>query len=220
MTMNSRELLKDRSTAGRALAKRLVQKNPADPVVLALPRGGVPVAVEISQALQAPLDLILVRKIGVPCQPELAAAAIVNGADPEIVINDDVVAHAGVSAADINAQAQIELAEIERRRSVYLKDRPRAAVEGRTLIIVDDGIATGASVRAALTALRRKRPKALILAVPVAPKETIEALSSMVDDIICLITPDPFYAIGLYYRDFHQIPDDEVVRLLAESNAQ
>ncbi len=184
---------------------------------MALPRGGVPVAVEVARALKAPLDLVLVRKIGVPQQPELAAAAVVDGGEPEIVINDDVVELAGVTAAYIREQAKAELEEIERRRALYLEGRPRVPLEGRTLVVVDDGIATGASIRAAVRALRRKKPKKLILAVPVASSETVAALDREVDAVVCLEMPEPFYAIGVHYRDFHQVPDEEVVRLLAEA---
>ena len=209
----------DRVAAGKALAKAVARRKYADPVVLALPRGGVPVAVEVARALRAPLDLVLVRKIGVPMQPELAAAAVVDGGEPEIVVNEDVVELSGITRAYIDEQAKIEIKEIERRRGAYLAGRPRAPLEGRSVIVVDDGIATGASVRAALKALRRKKPKALILAVPVAPSESIEALRAEVDEVVCLETPDPFYAIGMHYRDFHQVPDEEVVRLLAEADA-
>jgi putative phosphoribosyl transferase len=208
-------LFADRRAAGRALAEVLARKGLADPVVLALPRGGVAVAAEIAAALGAPLDIVLVRKIGVPYQTELAAAAVVDGGDPEVVTNEDVVELAGVAAADIRAGMERELAEIERRRRAYLQGRARVPLEGRTLILVDDGIATGASVRAALTALRRKGPKALILAVPVAPAETLDALGNEVDEIVCLSTPEPFVAIGIHYVDFHQMSDAEVVELLA-----
>jgi putative phosphoribosyl transferase len=205
----------NRHAAGRALAGELTKRHLVDPVVLALPRGGVPVAAEIAKALKAPLDLVLVRKIGVPFQPELAAAALVDGGEPEIVINEDVINLAGVHRDYIDQQAKRELAEIERRRRAYLGDRPRVPVEGRTLIVVDDGIATGASMRAALKALRRRRPKALVLAVPVAPVDVIEALRAEVDQLICLATPEPFYAIGLHYLDFRQLSDQEVVSSLA-----
>ena len=206
----------DRRAAGRALAQVLAKKNLVAPVVLALPRGGVPVAAEIASALGAPLDIVLVRKIGVPWQPELAAAAVVDGGDPEVVTNDDVVRLAGVTPADIAAGTKRGLEEIERRRSVYLQGRARVPLEGRTIILVDDGIATGASVRAALKALRRKEPKALILAVPVAPLEAVDALKREVDEVVCLWTPEPFYAIGLHYVDFRQVSDNEVVELLSD----
>lgn len=206
----------NRSEAGRLLARALAGKDLADPVVLALPRGGVPVAAEIARRLRAPLDVVLVRKIGLPYQRELAAAAVVDGGDAEIVANDDVMALAGLTRADIVKLARQELAEIERRRQAYLQGRERIPLEGRTLILVDDGIATGASMRAALVALRRRRPRALVLAVPVAPADTIAALRPEVDDVVCLRTPEPFVAIGLYYRDFHQLSDEDVVRALAQ----
>jgi putative phosphoribosyl transferase len=205
----------NRQAAGRALAGELAKRNLVDPVVLALPRGGVPVAVEVAKALKAPLDLVLVRKIGVPFRQELAAAAVVDGGQPEIVINEDVISLAGVERDYIHMQAKRELAEIERRRQAYLGDRPRAPLVGRTLIVVDDGIATGASMRAALRALRRRGPKALVLAVPVAPADTVDALRAEVDLIVCLATPQPFYAIGLHYLDFRQLSDQEVVSNLA-----
>jgi putative phosphoribosyl transferase len=208
-----------RRAAGRALARAVARRHLVDPVVLALPRGGVPVAAEIARRLGAPLDLVLVRKIGVPYQPELAAAAVIDGADAQIVANDDVMAMVGLSRADIERAARRELAEIERRRQVYLQGRERVPLEGRTLVLVDDGIATGASVRAALTALRQRRPRALILAVPVAPADTIAALRPEVDEVICLKMPEPFMAIGLHYRDFHQLSDADVVRTLARARA-
>ena len=210
----------NRSEAGRVLARVLARKHLADPVVLALPRGGVPVAAEIARRLEAPLDIVLVRKIGVPYQRELAAAAVVDGGDAEIVTNDDVMAQAGLARADIERLARRELAEIERRRQAYLQGRERVPLEGRTLILVDDGIATGASARAALVALRRRRPRALVLAVPVAPADTIAALRSEVDDVVCLKMPEPFVAIGLYYRDFHQLSDEDVMRALTQGTAE
>jgi putative phosphoribosyl transferase len=206
----------DRSEAGRILARVLARMDLADPVVLALPRGGVPVAAEIARRLKAPLDVVLVRKIGVPYQRELAAAAVVNGGAAEIVTNDDVMALADLTRTDIERLAAPELAEIERRRQAYLQGRERVALEGRTLILVDDGIATGASARAALVALRRRRPRALVLAVPVAPAETVAALRPEVDDVVCLRMPEPFVAIGLYYRDFHQLSDEDVMHALAQ----
>jgi putative phosphoribosyl transferase len=205
----------DRSEAGRALAARLAEMKIADPVIFALPRGGVPVAAEIARALNAPLDLLLVRKIGVPWQPELALAAVVDGDDPQVVIDEEVQGQSGVSRTYIDGEAKEQLREIERRRAVYLQGRSPVAVENRTAIVVDDGIATGTTVRAALKALRRRKPARLILAVPVAPPETIDALAADVDQIVCLEQPSPFYAIGLYYIDFHQVSDEEVMAALA-----
>jgi putative phosphoribosyl transferase len=214
------ERFADRRAAGRALAQALAKKDLAAPVVLALPRGGVAVAAEIARALKAPLDIVLVRKIGVPFQPELAAAAVVDGGEPEIVTNEDVVKLAGVTSDYIEAEVKRELEEIERRRKVYLQGRTRVPLAGRSIILVDDGIATGASIRAALRALKRKEPKALILAVPVAPPESVEALKKEVDEVVCLMAPEPFFAIGIHYLDFHQMSDAEVVQLLAEQSGE
>jgi len=205
----------DRSEAGRALAQQLAKLDLRQPVVLALPRGGVPVAAEIARELKAPLDLVLVRKIGVPWQPELAVAAIVDGEHPEMVIDTDVQRAAGVDRAYIEAEAKKQLREIERRRRSYLGGRSPIPLEGRTVIVVDDGIATGTTVRAALQALRRHKPAALVLAVPVAPRETIAELRREVDRIVCLAEPEPFYAIGLHYGDFHQVEDEEVTAALS-----
>ena len=205
-------IIDDRRSAGLALASRLLQSPLHAPVVvLALPRGGVPVAAEIARALAAPLDLLLVRKIGAPWQPELAVAAVVDGRPPDVVIDDDLLAWAGVDAAYVDAQAQEAMIEIERRRALYLNGRAPLPVEGASVIVVDDGIATGTTMRAALRALRRRAPARLILAVPVAPRETLERLRSEVDDIVCLAEPFPFHAIGLHYRDFHQLSDAEVL---------
>jgi putative phosphoribosyl transferase len=216
-SMSDGNWFRDRTSAGDRLAARLAAMDVPDPVVLALPRGGVPVARQIAAALKAPLDLLLVRKIGVPWQPELAAAAIVDGEHPDVVYNDEVMALAGLTRDQLASSAESELREIERRRQFYLSGRAPAVVEGRTAIVVDDGIATGTTMRAALIALRRRRPSRLILAVPVAPEETLEALRPLVDDAVCLATPDPFGAIGAFYLDFHQLTDDEVVHLLSEA---
>ncbi|HUG21777.1 phosphoribosyltransferase [Piscinibacter sp.] len=208
------KLLRNREEAGRRLAARLVQHAGTDAVVLALPRGGVPVAAEIALALRTPLDLLFVRKIGVPWQPELAYAAVVDGDPPELVINDDVARFAPMSEAELAAAMQDEIAEIERRRVAYAGGRAALPVTGRTAIVVDDGLATGTTARAALQALRRRRPSKLILAVPVAPAETVNELSGLVDELVCLEMPEPFRAIGLHYEDFHQLSDDEVVAIL------
>ncbi len=210
----------DRHAAGEALAATLAGRadERPDPVVLALPRGGVPVALEIARALRAPLDLILVRKIGVPDQPELAAAAVVDGDDPQMVVNDEIVRHAGMGAEALEAARAEKLAEIERRPAAYLGGRAPVPVAGRDAIVVDDGIATGATMRTALQALRRKGPRSLTLAVPVAAPDTLDALAREVDHVVCPFRPQPLYGIGAHYRDFHQLEDDEVRRLLAEAD--
>lgn len=206
---------KDRTEAGRRLAAALAGYKNSDPVVLALPRGGVPVAAEVAAALNAPLDLILVRKVGVPFQPELAMGAVVDGAAPMIVRNEDVIRMAGIDEAEFKAICDSELAEIERRRQRYLGSRARVAIAGRTAIVIDDGVATGATTRAALRAARMRKPKRLVLAVPVAPTDSLAALRAEADDVVCLEDYDYFGAIGLYYSDFRQVADEEVTRALA-----
>jgi putative phosphoribosyl transferase len=187
--------------------------------VLALPRGGVPVAAEIARALGAPLDLLLVRKIGAPSQPELAVAAVVEGTPPDVIVNEDTADLPGVDEAYIQSMLPAALREIERRRGIYLRGRPQHPVEGATVIVVDDGIATGTTMKAALQALRRRRPARLIVAVPVAPHQGIEALRDEVDEVVCLVEPRPFYAIGLHYLDFHQLGDAEVCQALDAARA-
>lgn len=207
----------NRTEAGKALARELAGKGYSDPVVLALPRGGVPVGIEVVRELHAPMDLVMVRKIGVPRQPELAAAAVVNGDDPQIVVNEGIARHAGLSHADIERLAQTQLEEIRRRRATYLKGRSPVPVEGRTVIVVDDGIATGATMRASLRAVRRRNPAKLVLAVPVAAPETLDKLREEVDEAVCLLIPPMLYAIGAHYSDFRQTSDDEVIRLMDEA---
>ena len=206
---------RDRIDAGRRLAEALAGYKADRPVVLALPRGGVPVAAEIAAVLDAPLDLILVRKIGVPYQPELAAGAVVDGITPVVVRNDEIIRLAGVSEADFAAIRDRELAEIERRRRLYLGDRPHPDLKDKTVIVVDDGIATGATTRAALRAIRTRGPRRLVLAVPVAPTSTLADLRGEADDIVCLEDHEDFGAIGLFYADFSQVADATVTELLA-----
>jgi len=280
---------KDRLDAGCKLAAVLAKYKDRQPVVLALPRGGVPVAAEVAVALNAPLDLILVRKIGVPFQPELAMGAVVDGRAPIVVRNEGVIRLAGIAEQDFKAICEQELAEIERRRQRYLGSRERVDVAGRTVIVIDDGIATGAVVdgrapivvrnegvirlagiaeqdfkaiceqelaeierrrqrylgsrervdvagrtvividdgiatgattRAALRATRVRNPKTLVLAVPVAPTENLAAMREEADDVVCLEDYAPFGAIGYYYSDFRQISDQEVTEILARLPAR
>jgi putative phosphoribosyl transferase len=205
----------NRTDAGRQLAQALARYKNRGAVVLALPRGGVPVAAEVAAALNAPLDLILVRKIGVPMQPELAMGAVVDGEKPLIVRNEDVIMLAGVDDADFKAVCDAELAEIERRRQRYLGGRERIDVAGRIAIVIDDGIATGATTRAALRATRVRQPKKLILAVPVAPTESLAAMQEEADEVVCLEDYESFGAIGFYYSDFRQTSDQQVIDTLA-----
>jgi predicted phosphoribosyltransferase len=206
---------RDRADAGQRLATRLARYRDRRPVVLALPRGGVIVAAPVAAALDAPLDLILVRKIGVPAQPELAMGAVVDGATPVIVRNDEVIRMSGVSAAEFDAVCARELAEIERRRRRYLGDRKPVAIDGRTAIVIDDGIATGATTRAALRATRARMPAALVLAAPVGPTDTLAELRRETDDVICLKELADFDAIGMFYDEFRQVTDSEVKDVLA-----
>jgi putative phosphoribosyl transferase len=211
----SHPIFTDRAEAARALAARLADEHFEGPlVVLALPRGGVPIAAEVARRLHAPLDLLLVRKIGAPWQRELAVAAVVDGAEPQLVIDESIAESVGASRAYIDEQAALEWREIERRRAVYLRGRAPVPVKGATVIVVDDGIATGTTVRAAARALRRREAASIVLAVPVAPHDTVFALQRDADRVICLAEPDPFRAIGLHYRDFHQVGDDEVIAAL------
>jgi predicted phosphoribosyltransferase len=207
----------NRTDAGIALAAALSRYRDRDPAVLALPRGGVPVAAEIARALDAPLDLVIVRKIGVPFQPELAMGAVVDGETPIVVRNEDVINLSGVGESEFQAVCRDGLAEIERRRRRYLGGRQPVVIAGRTAIVVDDGIATGATVRAALRATRLRKPRQLVLATPVAPADTIRELRSEADEVVCLEEHEFFGSIGAYYADFRQVGDDEVIALLAAS---
>lgn len=207
----------DRTDAGRRLAARLGHLAGADPVVLALPRGGVPVGFEVAKALRAPLEVLLVRKIGAPFQPELAAGAVVDGAEPVLVRNEEVIRAYGIDESWIEAEAARQLAEIERRRRLYCGDRPAPSVRGRTAILVDDGIATGTTVRAALRGLAKLNPRRRVLAVPVAPPDTLARLAPEAEEIVVLEEPEWMAAVGQFYRDFTQTEDEEVVRLLAEA---
>jgi putative phosphoribosyl transferase len=206
----------DRADAGRRLASALMHLKDEKPIVLALPRGGVPVAFEVAKALEAPLDVVLVRKIGAPRQKELGLGAVVDGAHPHIVLNEDVVQAVHAGEDYIRQEVAREVAEIERRRALYRPDRPPLEAEARTAIVVDDGIATGGTMKAVLTALRELRPKRLVLAVPIAPADSLAELAPFADEVVALATPQPFYAVGAYYRDFTQTTDEEVIGLLRQ----
>lgn len=211
----------DRADAGRQLAQCLLHLKDQDPVVLALPRGGVPVGFEVAEALGAPLDLLLVRKIGAPGQAELAVGAVVDGVRSETLINEDIVRQLGVPASYLEREAKRQLAEIERRRAAYLSGRLPIALKGRTAIVVDDGIATGATVRASLRALAASgAARRVVLAVPVAPAAMVKASGALCDEAVILATPKDFRAVGLHYRDFHQTDDAEVIELLKRAAAR
>jgi putative phosphoribosyl transferase len=206
---------KNRSEAGRKLAARLANYKGQPVVLLALPRGGVPVAAEVAAVLGAPIDLVLVRKIGVPSQPELAMGAIVDGDPPIVVRNEDVIRLAGVDESGFLAVRDREFAELERRRRLYLGGRDRISIKDRVAIVIDDGIATGATTRAALRAIRMREPAKLILAVPVGPADTIESMRDEADEVLCLEIYADFSAIGTFYEDFRQTTNQEVIDILA-----
>jgi putative phosphoribosyl transferase len=209
-------LFEDRADAGRRLAEALkTYAGRSDLIVLALPRGGVPVAYEVARALNAPLDLLIVRKLGTPGNPELAMGAIASGGAS--VLNREVVSMYRISDETIEQAAAKERRELERRERLYRGDRPYPELENRCIIVVDDGIATGATMRAGLAALRQKNPACIVVAVPLAPPDTLERLRTEVDEVVCLTTPEPFFAVGQGYRDFSQTSDDEVREILVQS---
>lgn len=208
--------IEDRTAAGLALAQSLQDyRDRDDVIVLALPRGGVPVALEVARALGTPLDLMLVRKLGTPGQEELAMGAIASGGGR--VMNEDVVRGLGISATAIERVAEQETAELRRREQAYRGDRPWPELAGQCVILVDDGLATGATMRAAVGAVRSNRPARIVVAVPVAPHDTIALLRQEADEVICLAEPEPFQAIGLWYLDFSQVSDDEVRDMLDQA---
>lgn len=199
------------------LAKKLEHYRGGDAIVLALPRGGVPVGFMLAGALKLPLDILLVRKIGAPGNPEVGLGAIVDGPDPQPFLNEDLLLRSGATDAHIEAEKARELAVMASRRRRYRGDRPALALKGRTVIIVDDGIATGGTVEAVLQALNGMGVAHRILAVPVAPPDVLERLKDQTDEIVCLLAPKDFRAVGLHYADFAQISDDEVIELLTSA---
>ncbi|NVK12809.1 MAG: phosphoribosyltransferase [Rhodobacteraceae bacterium] len=206
-------MFEDRMSAGLQLAGELAELPMTDPVVLALPRGGVPVALPIAQVLQAPLDLILIRKIGMPSNPELAAGALAEGSNP--IFNGALLKATGMKPENFAAQVAQAREENAARRARYLQGHPPVELEGRTVIVVDDGIATGATFMAAHFWLKERKPAEVILAVPVAPPEAVDELRPLVDTLVCLLSPREFWAVGAHYRDFTQTSDDEVMAALA-----
>jgi predicted phosphoribosyltransferase len=211
-------LYRDRVDAGRQLAERLSSlANRPDLLVLALPRGGVPVGYEVARALNAPLDVFLVRKLGVPGHEEYAMGAIAS--DGVRVLNEDVIAALAIPDRAVAAVADEEGRELARREAAYRGDRPRPRIEGRTVILVDDGLATGATMRAAALAVAAEEPAELVIAVPVAAAETCEELARIADQVVCAATPEPFRAVGLWYADFDQTTDEDVRELLRRSRS-
>lgn len=208
---------RDRKEAGEKLASALNHLKGQDVVVVAIPRGGVVVAAEVAKVLNAPLDVVIPRKIGAPANPELAIGSVVDVG--EVFLNQSLIRQLKVSKAYLNGQVKRELAEIKRRRFRYLGDRSYA-LKNTTVVLVDDGLATGYTALAALRYLKSKEPKRLVLGIPVAPKETIDFLKDEADEIICLASPAFFYAVGQFYRDFRQVSDEEVVELLSQATGQ
>lgn len=209
-------LLANRRSAGAALATALMAyRRRPDAMLLALPRGGVPVAYELARKLELPLDLLLVRKLGTPGYSELAMGAVASG--NVLVLNDDVIVSRQLREADIAAEVQLELAELQRRAQAYRGDRPQALLTDQTVLLIDDGVATGATMLAAIQAVRQQQARAIVVAVPVAPADTLMKLQGVADKVVCLLSPTPFRAIGEWYEDFAQVSDDEVRRLLQDA---
>ena len=214
----SEAFLADRADAGRRLAARLAGHRGDAPIVLALPRGGVPVGVEVSRALGAPLDIFIARKLGAPGQPELGIGAVAQGG--VLVLNERIVRALRLPEEHVRRAAEEELREVGRRLRLLRGDRPEPEVRGRTVILVDDGLATGATARAAILALKERGPGRLVLAVPVCPPRTADLLLREVDELVVLDAPADFFAVGSYYEDFEQVSDEEVVRLLELARAE
>ena len=209
----------DRATAGKLLAEKLQARGYPNPVVYALPRGGVPVALEIGRVLGAPVDLLLVRKIGVPHHEELAAGAIVDGERPDIIVNPEIIHAARMTNKDFEVGSERALREIERRRALYCGDAKPVSAKGATAILVDDGIATGATMRAAIEAVRRREPTRVVVAVPVSSREAATEFSELADAFVCIAAPAHFGAVGYYYEDFAQLSDEDVIAMMQEARA-
>jgi predicted phosphoribosyltransferase len=211
-------VFRDRQDAGRRLAAQLEKYRDRNPIVLGLPRGGVPVAFEIARELNAPLDVIVARKIGAPMQPELGIGAIAQG--DVMVLDHDTIRHLGLSRDDIARAAQIEISEMRRRLEEYRGDAGLPDVSGRTVILVDDGLATGVTMIAALKAVRQGNPDRIVIAVPVCARETVRSIERMGVDVVCSSSPEIFRAVGIWYRNFTQTSDAEVIELLEEARGQ
>lgn len=206
-------IFRDRTEGGKELAKLMRRyRDRDDVVILALPRGGVVTGAAVAEALGAPLDIIVARKLGTPGEEELAMGAVARGVR---VLNDEVIAFAGVNPEQIEQVAARELDEVERRENIYRAGKPPIPLEGKVVALVDDGLATGATIRAAIAAVRRERPQRIVVAVPVAPPEIVQHLGREVDEVICVSSPARFTAVGLWYESFTQVTDDEVIGILA-----
>ncbi|MCQ4312753.1 phosphoribosyltransferase [Pseudomonas stutzeri] len=212
-------LFRDRVHAGQELAEALLHLADTKPLVLALPRGGVPVAFEVAKSLNAPLDLVLVRKIGAPGNEELALGAVIDGAEPKWVINQELFNQIAPPPNWFDEEMQRQLTELERRRQRYCGDRPAPLLGNRCVIVIDDGVATGATVRAALKGLKQSNPSRIVLAVPVGPRDVIEMLRTEVNELVCLAMPEPFIGVGCHYSNFDQTRDEQVIDLLARAQA-
>jgi len=210
-------MFRDRAEAGRLLAARLAELEMRDPVVLALPRGGVPVAAEVAKVLNAPLDLVIVRKVGAPGNPELAVAAIVDGNPPDVVLNREMVEAYGLQEEELADLIRQERPELERRRLAYRGARAPLSITGKTAILVDDGAATGTTIKVAVRALKRRSPRLIVIALPAAPPDTVAELSAEADRVVCLEQPAHFRALGYHYVSFPQLADDEVVAAMEDA---
>ncbi|MCH7601128.1 MAG: phosphoribosyltransferase [Planctomycetes bacterium] len=210
-------MFRDREDAGQQLAERLLHLRDVNPLIFGLPRGGVVIAAQVAAALCAPLDVLVVRKLGAPGRPELALGAITVGDDPHLTLNQDLIDLISVSDEYLQMEMDTQREEVKRRNDRYRQGRPALSVEGRTTIIIDDGIATGATVLAGIMGLKDRKPGRLVLAVPVAASDSLEKLSQYVDEVVCLHAPDDFMSVGVFYSDFHQTTDDQVMELLERS---
>ncbi len=208
------QIFEDRTHAGRELAKALQLKPRKNPLILALPRGGVPVAAEVCKVLKVPVDMIFVRKLGAPFNQELGIGALVEGTPPQIFLNEDLVKVLKVDVDHIEQEKYRQLERMKDQQKTYRKGNVRASASGREVILIDDGIATGASVHAALKALKSEKPHSITLAVPVCAADTLQSLKKEVDEVICLLEPKNFKAVGQFYRNFHRVEDQEVIRLV------
>lgn len=207
-------MFRDRQEAGRELAAELGKLGLTDPVVLALPRGGVPVGAEVAKALKAPFDLVIVRKVGAPGNQELAVAAIVDGDPPDVVLNREIVEAYGLDDAELRELIARERPELERRRQIYRAGGSIVPVAGKTVILVDDGAATGTTMKVAIRALQRRSPRRIVVAIPVGPPEIIRELACEADQTVCLSQPGRFVALGYHYREFPQLTDEDVLAIL------